>query len=47
MEMRAESYRPQVEIYGDAIRKITGRAVHTACLVFLSARQIITVRTPG
>jgi ATP-dependent helicase/nuclease subunit A len=45
LEMRGDFYRPQLELYGEAIRRITGKAVHTAHLVFLSARQIVTVRT--
>ena len=47
LQNRAEFYRPQLELYAEAIKKITGRAVHTAHLVFLSAHQIITVRTPS
>ncbi|HEV8291652.1 MAG TPA: 3'-5' exonuclease, partial [Tepidisphaeraceae bacterium] len=45
LQMRADFYRPQLELYEEAIRRITGKAVHTAHLVFLSARQIVTVRT--
>src|SRR5438093_8951153 len=37
LQNRADFYRPQLELYGEAIKKITGRAVHTAHLVFLSA----------
>jgi len=45
LQHRADFYRPQLELYGQAIKSITGRAVHTAHLVFLSAHQIVTVRT--
>jgi ATP-dependent helicase/nuclease subunit A len=45
LEMRGEFYRPQVRMYGQAIHTITGRKVHTTHLVFLAARQVVTVRT--
>ena len=45
LQNRADFYRPQLELYGQAIKSITGRDVHTAHLVFLAAHQIVTVRT--
>ena len=43
MRQRVEYYTPQMQLYGDAIQKITGRRVHTALLVFLAARQVYTI----
>jgi hypothetical protein len=45
MEMRADFYQPQLQMYARAIEKITAKPVHTAQLVFLAARRIVTVRT--
>ena len=41
---RVESYRPQMSLYRRAIEAITGQPVAAVHLVFLSIREIITVR---
>ncbi len=41
---RAQAYRPQVALYRHAIERITGRPVHTAHLVFLTPRRIVTIQ---
>ena len=43
LELRAQFYGPQVRLYADAIKKITGKRVHTNHLVFLAARQVYTI----
>jgi ATP-dependent helicase/nuclease subunit A len=45
LQMRANFYQPQLDLYAQAIQKITARPVRTALLVFLAARQIVTVPT--
>jgi ATP-dependent helicase/nuclease subunit A len=40
---RVDSYRPQVDLYREAIERITGRKVHTTHLIFLTPRVIATV----
>ena len=40
---RRDQYRPQLELYREAIQRITGRPVHTAHLVFLTPRHIETL----
>ncbi|MGE5609558.1 MAG: PD-(D/E)XK nuclease family protein, partial [Bacillota bacterium] len=40
---RVDSYRPQVDLYREAIEQITGRKVHTTHLIFLTPRVIATV----
>ena len=46
IDARAEFYRPQVESYSRAIEGIVGVPVTAACLVFLSAREVISL-SPG
>ena len=45
LKNRADFYRPQLQMYSQAIERITAKPVHTSHLVFLSARQIVTVRS--
>jgi len=40
---RCELYRPQVDLYREAIQRITGRAVHTVYLVFLTPRRNVAI----
>jgi ATP-dependent helicase/nuclease subunit A len=40
---RVDFYKPQLSLYGGAIERITGRAVHTSYLAFLCARKIIAI----
>ncbi len=40
---RAEGYRPQVAAYRAAVERITGRAVAGAHLVFLTAREVVSL----
>ena len=40
---RAAAYRPQVDLYRQAVQRITGRPVTAAHLVFLTARHIETL----
>jgi ATP-dependent helicase/nuclease subunit A len=43
VQRRAGSYRAQLDLYRQAIERITGRPVHTCHLVFLAARSILTL----
>jgi len=40
---RAESYRPQMELYARAVSRLWKKPVKCAWLVFLSVRQIVTI----
>ena len=40
---RADEYRPQMELYREAIQRITRRPVREIHLVFLAARRVVTI----
>ena len=40
LEARKDSYRPQVHLYRDAIKKLTGLEVATVYLIFLAPRLL-------
>jgi ATP-dependent helicase/nuclease subunit A len=43
MQQRADTYRAQLDLYRQAIHRITGQPVHTCHLVFLAARAVLTL----
>jgi ATP-dependent helicase/nuclease subunit A len=43
IDQRADTYRSQLDLYRRAIEQVTGKPVHTAHLVFLAARQVLTL----
>ena len=47
MEARAEFYRPQVESYSRAVEAIVREPVKAAYLVFLAAREFISLSRPS
>jgi ATP-dependent exoDNAse (exonuclease V) beta subunit len=47
IEDRVELYAGQLKLYAAAVRRITGRPVNGATLVFLTPKQVRDVRVDG